>query len=398
MMLAAAASPTTLQPAPLFGSILLGGFECASQRLSDGRRLDVQGSNRHNRRAADDYRLLQRHGMSGARDGVRWHLVERIPGQYDWSSFLPLLAAAQETGIVPIWDLLHYGVPDHIDVFSATFVDQFAAFAGAVAKLVRDESGVRPVYTPVNEISFWSWAGGAVGGINPFQSGRGPELKRQLVRAALAAIAAIRAIDRRAVIATAEPLIHILPASNVTADVVRAQQHIDAQFEALDMLLGRMSPELGGSERAIDVIGFNYYYNNQWFDKGRTVHLGDWLHRPLRHLLAEVASRYSQPLYIAETGTEGVFRDGWLRYVCDEVRFAHAAGVQIGGICLYPIISDLGWDNDRHCQVRQFDGHDPATERTAYLPMGRALADEIARFEAEPPLSVPHAVSVRRRR
>ena len=34
--------------------------------------------------------------MRGARDGVRWHLVEAAPGRYDWSSVLPQMRAARD--------------------------------------------------------------------------------------------------------------------------------------------------------------------------------------------------------------------------------------------------------------------------------------------------------------
>jgi hypothetical protein len=44
-----------------------------------------------------------------ARDGLRWHLIETSPGYYDWSSFLPMLKAANRTGIRIIWDLCHHG-------------------------------------------------------------------------------------------------------------------------------------------------------------------------------------------------------------------------------------------------------------------------------------------------
>ena len=66
------------------------------------------------------------------------------------------------------------------------------------------------VYCPINEISFWSWAGGDVAYLNPFAAGRGFELKVQLVRASLAAIDAIWSVDSRARILHAEPAIHIV--------------------------------------------------------------------------------------------------------------------------------------------------------------------------------------------
>ena len=110
--------------------MLMGGFECATHRLRSGRRLDVIASTGHDLRAADDYRLLQAHGMRAARDGLRWHLIEPRAGRYDCWTNLPMLRAARDSGKPVIWDLLHYGVPEGVDVFSPRFVTRFAAFAG----------------------------------------------------------------------------------------------------------------------------------------------------------------------------------------------------------------------------------------------------------------------------
>ncbi|WP_439534016.1 hypothetical protein [Polymorphobacter sp.] len=366
--------------APLFGSMLMGGFECAAHKLRSRKRLDIVASTGHDTRAAEDYRLLHAHGMNAARDGLRWHLIEQRPGRYDWSSFLPMLRAARDTGTTVIWDLLHYGVPDGVDIFSSRFVDRFAAFAREAARVVAAESDAPPLFTPVNEISFWAFAGGQTGGLTPFRRGMGDAMKRQLVRAALAATEALRDVDPRVRIACAEPLINILPSSNAPVDVARSAMHNNSQFEALDMMLGRVAPELGGHDTAVDIIGLNYYYNNQWVDNGRPVFLGDWLYTPLHQLLEKAASRYPQPVYIAETGTEGVFRPHWLRYVCDEVRIAAARGTGIGGICLYPIISHLGWDDDRHCQNGLFDGHAADGPRTAYGPLSAEIRVQAGLF------------------
>jgi hypothetical protein len=73
----------------------MGGFECSNHRRSDGRRLDLLAATGHDRWAAHDYAVLHRHGLHSVRDGLRWHLIEQAPGQYDWSTFLPMLQAAQ---------------------------------------------------------------------------------------------------------------------------------------------------------------------------------------------------------------------------------------------------------------------------------------------------------------
>lgn len=367
-------------PAPLFGSMFLGGFECSAHKRRDGRRLDLIATTGHDADPAADYRLLRTHGLAAARDGLRWHRIEPRPGRYDWSSFLPQLRAARDTGTTVAWDLLHYGVPNGVDVFAPAFVSRFAAFARAAAELVRAETDAPPVWTPVNEISFWAWAGGDMAGLNPFATGRGGALKRQLVRATLAAAAAVKAVDSRARVAIAEPIIHIFPTSGSAEHRERARAHNEGQFEAIELLLGRREPELGGDAGAIDIAGLNFYYNNQWLDEGRPIYLGDGLYRPLRELLIDFHARYPMPLYIAETGTEGVFRPYWLRYIADEVAAARLAGVPLGGICLYPILSHLGWDDDRHCPNGLFEAFGPDWPRTPYGPLADELALQVARF------------------
>jgi len=61
----------------LFRGFLMGGFECASNRRSDGRRLDLTASTEHDRFAREDYRALAAQHILTARDGLRWHLIEQ---------------------------------------------------------------------------------------------------------------------------------------------------------------------------------------------------------------------------------------------------------------------------------------------------------------------------------
>ena len=63
----------------------------------------------------EDYALCRKLGFRTVRDGLRWHLIEKSPGNYDWSSWLPALEAAEQAGVQVIWDLFHYGSPDHVD-------------------------------------------------------------------------------------------------------------------------------------------------------------------------------------------------------------------------------------------------------------------------------------------
>ena len=364
-------------PSAGFQSFWLGGFECSTHRRRDSKRLDVIASSGHDLRAAADYRLLAEHGMRTVRDGVRWHLIEPRPGVYDFASLLPMVQAARDTGTQVIWDLFHYGYPNDVDPFRPSFIERFAAFAGAVAQLIRDETDAVPYYVPINEISFFTWVAGDVGTMNPFARGRGPELKGQLVRATIAAIEAVRDVDPRARFSVAEPLIHITPRSTSAADIASATRYTDSQFEAVDFLSGNARPELGGGPQYLDIVGLNYYDRNQWVDMAPPIMRGNPRYTPLRDLLARVAARVNRPLFIAETGTEGLARAPWLNYVASEVAAARAAGTDVEGLCLYPILSHLGWDDDRHCPNGMFEAFGPEWPRTVYEP----LAAELARWE-----------------
>ena len=362
----------------------MGGFECSSHRRPDGVRVDVLASSGHDRAAEADYRQLAAHGVRTVRDGLRWPLVETAPGRYDWSSWLPQLRAGRRTGTQVVWDLCHYGVPDGLDMWRPAFVERFAAFARAAATVLASETDAVPWWCPVNEISFWSWAGGDAGFFPPFARGRGFELKVQLARAALAAADAVRDVDPRARLLWAEPAIHVACDPGRPGDAPHAEGHRLAQFQAWDLVAGRLWPQVGGDERVLDVVGVNYYPTNQWVHGGLPIERGHPQYRPLRAILAEVDRRYGRPVVVAETGTEGAARAGWLRYVAGEVRAARRAGADVRGLCWYPVADHPGWDDDRPCPngLLGFVGADGT--RPVHVPLARELGRQQRLFEGSP--------------
>ena len=350
----------------LFRSFWIAGFECSCHINSKGERLDMSCAVQHDSSASEDYGILAQAGIRTARDGLRWHRIER-GGAYDFSSWTPMLKAAREQDVQVIWDLCHYGWPDDLDIFAPAFVERFARYCRMAACVHREHNDAVPFYAPINEISFFSWAA-CRDLMFPHARGRDAELKRQLVRAAIAAAEAVWSVDPRARLVYPEPLIHNVPPRRNPRKTGPAQVQRESQFEAWDMLCGRAAPELGGHPRYLDVMGVNFYAANEWEVPGGRKLRWDarprdsrWM--PLHRLLEEVYTRYERPLFIAETSHYGTGRAAWIKEVARECVHARQCGVPLEGICLYPILDRHDWEDPSHWHnsglwdlVRQPDG------------------------------------------
>ena len=336
-----------------FDSFLQAGFECSSHRRRDGVRLDLIRATGHDRHVLRDYRACADLGFRTFRDGLRWHRIETSRGKYDWSSWLPMLEAAEEVGVQIIWDLFHYGSPDCIDQAAPDFPERFTDFALAALELQQSISTRPPLICPLNEINFLSWAvdDGYFTRVGPEEQGW---FKRQLVRTAVMASRAIKDRWPNSTIVWAEPLIHVAPHDQRRGSIRAAEKNRSGMFEAYDWIMGRAEPDLGGDPSLIDLVGLNYYPHNQWYWDGPTIPMGHHEYRPLGDMLLEMAERYEKPIFLSETGAEGTGKPSWLHYVCSEVRDAIGRGADVRGICWYPVTAYPGWDNSRHAETGLF--------------------------------------------
>jgi hypothetical protein len=125
----------------MFNSFIQGGFECSTQRLGSGRRLDLVESTGHQRYLTSDYLNLSQLGIATVREGARWNSIRRTNGSFDWSSLLPFVTAARRGNIEIIWDLVHFGWPDELDIFSDKWIEEFSEYAFAFASLLGRRSG-----------------------------------------------------------------------------------------------------------------------------------------------------------------------------------------------------------------------------------------------------------------
>ena len=371
-----------MDPRP-FQSFLMGGFECSTHRRADGRRLDLIAATGHDRFALQDYTRLAEFGIRTARDGLRWHLIEKIPGRYDFSSVFGQLDTAETAGVQVVWDLFHYGYPDHLDMFAPEFPARLADLAIAFVRFYQSRTGRAPIVVPVNEISFLSWIAGDIGHFHPYATGRGNELKRQLVRAAIAAMSAMLAEADDTRFVASEPAIYVRARASEPWHQEAAERYRTAQYQTFDMLTGELAPELGGRPEYLDIIGLNYYPHNQWYYPDRQmIPLRDADYRPMSEILAEIYERYRRPLIITETGTEGSERVPWIRYVAGECSTAISRGVDLRGVCIYPIVDYPGWADERHCPSGLWGYCDGNGRRPAYEPLRREIQVSFAQLAA----------------
>jgi hypothetical protein len=342
----------------VFRSFWMGGYEGADHRNGLGVALDMANANGHAAAYADDYRAASRLGLRTLRESLGWRLCEPAPGGFDLRRLHAAESAARRTGVQLVWSLMHYGIPADLSFLDDRLIGRFAAYARAVATALKPLHETAPIYNLINEINFIAWAVSATSLVHPYVGAPEPTtacsgyaVKQRLVRAVLAAIAAVREVDPRARFLHIEPLVHVVaprdaPHLQPLADDVRG-----FQWQAWDMIAGTEAPELGGYGDALDIVGVNHYHSGQWeagTEERLWWHEGDERRRPLAALLADAWQRYRRPLIIAETGHVGDGRVAWLDEVAAQAAAACAAGVPLEGVCLYPLIDRPDWNDAGH--------------------------------------------------
>jgi protoporphyrinogen oxidase/glycosyltransferase involved in cell wall biosynthesis len=339
----------------------MGGFEGADHVNGQRVALDMTASNGHLERLDEDHANAAAHGIGVVRESIGWRLCEPTPGRFDLQRAVRIACSAERHGLQVVWTLMHYGTPPDVDLFDEALVPRFASFAAAVARTLGPRSVRAPIYNLVNEIGFLAWAASATNLIHPYRGdpadagetsgASGYALKRRLVRAVLAGVAAVRAIDPRARFLHIEPAVHVGAPRDRPDLAAQAQREADYQWQAWDMIEGRIEAQLGGSREALDLIGVNHYHSGQWevgTERRLCWHEQDPRRRPLSALLRTAWLRYRRPLILAETSHVGVGRADWLHDTASEVCAARRAGVPIDGLCLYPLVDRHDWNEPDH--------------------------------------------------
>ena len=342
----------TLSTQTPFRSFWMAGYECTDQLNAFGNRVDFLNITGHLQRLDKDYDDLSLFNIKTVREGIRWSFVEKKPYQYDWSTVAIMIEAGKKHGIQQVWDICHFGFPDDISPLHPTFARRFSALCRAFVKFYRSINPTETfIVTPINEVSFLSWLGGDAGGTSPYCTKQGWEVKYGLMKAYIEGIEAIKEEDAGVRILTTEPLVNMVPPLNATPkEKSFARMAHNNQFQSVDMLSGQICPELRGKPEYLDILGFNFYYNNQWV--AGTGNFLPWLNdnndprwRPLHQLLQQAYQRYGRPVVLTETSHPKEDRPKWTHFIAKECVAALQKGIPLLGVCWYPIVDRPDWDN-----------------------------------------------------
>jgi beta-glucosidase/6-phospho-beta-glucosidase/beta-galactosidase len=352
------------------------GIECSNPRVQHGTvRRDLLAECGHYDHWEADLGLVADLGVTYLRYGLPTHLTMRGPGQYDWSLPDLVLPRMRDMGIVPILDLLHFGLPDWLGDFqNPDFPEHFAAYAGAVA----DRYPWIRHWTPVNEIFVTAKLSAREGLWNEQLRDEGAFLRAvaHLAEASLLATEQIVARCQDAVIIPSESMEYV---HSLGAPTPESRTFNQIRFLSLDLLYGRaLDPELRGYvldhglpaatlERlgpdrvrpGQHVLGLDYYGHNEFLERpcGRRVaHSDDGVHGFAR-LATEYYQRYRLPLMLTETNHWDVARSPqWLWKMWIEAMRLLSDGVPLVGFCWYSLGDQMDWCTGLTQQNRAVNG------------------------------------------
>ena len=377
------------------------GFECSTFPQIG---MDEIALTQHDRFWGSDIVRAQQAGCRVIRYGIRWHVVNPRPRQWDWSSVDGPMELMRHLGMEPIVDLFHFGVPEWMGsgVMSTIFPDLQAEFCREFA---RRYPWVR-WYTPTNEPYIMAQFGGEYGVWFPFQ--HGPQnfvmALRNVARGVCQGWAEITAErpDARMMISDTCEYHHPLDdGARAHTDLLNERRFLmhelyggrvgdDHKLRGYLLENGMWESDLWWFQEnpaPLDVVGLDHYPHSehQW----RTGDRGELVDetRPIEQQLgpAELCRQYfgrlGRPLLFAETGAPGddAHKIWWLDRLVEEVRQVRGEGVPLIGITWWGLIDQVDWSSG----LRRFDYHIDATglydlrwegERLARVPNRALLA------------------------
>lgn len=342
------------------GFVLATGIECSAP-LVDGRRVDELVKTAHVDRFADDFRLASELGVHYLRYGIPFHRVDPGAGTFDWTWVDRALAACHASGLTPIVDLMHFGVPDDLrDYQNPALPERFGAYVRA---FVERYPWVR-YYTPVNEPFITAAFSARQGFWNEQRTDEAAFVRALLnvVRCSVIGAAEIRRARPDAVLIGAETCHYTHPM--VPDAIERADLENELRFTTFELAFGRRLPDIvtrhlrGHGVSPDDLRWFerhgsdeNWIAGNDYYATSEMMVGADGQLRSsgVRLGYHELAHQYHDrlrvPIMHTETNSEGDGAEAWLDAQWTDILRLRGEGFPIRGFTWYGLVNHVDWDS-----------------------------------------------------
>jgi beta-glucosidase/6-phospho-beta-glucosidase/beta-galactosidase len=329
--------------------------------------LDEYELTQHYQNWRQDIDLMRELGVTQARYGIPWHRINPSANAWDWGFPDGAIDHLLDSGIQPILDLVHYGLPAWIEgaYLNRDFPRYMAEYARRAAERYK---GRIYLWTPLNEPRVTAWYCGKLGWWPPFRKGwRGfLGVMMNLCRGIVETSVALREADPENLIVHVDATdLYESEDPALGPEVERRQEIV---FLALDLISGRVTSEhalfgwllkhgvteeeiawFGENAIPLDIIGINLYPLFSRKILKRSPRLRIQMPYASGAITAELArmyyQRYGAPVFISETASLGSVkkRSAWLRDSVEATRGAREEGVPIVGYTWWPLFALITW-------------------------------------------------------
>jgi beta-glucosidase/6-phospho-beta-glucosidase/beta-galactosidase len=306
------------------------------------------------------------------------------------------MSAMQREGIVPIVDLLHFGLPDDVRGFGdSSFPERFAAFVAAFA----ERYPWARYYTPVNEPLITALFSARLGYWNERASDDRSFVRAMLnvARCAVRGSEEIRACRPDAVFLQSDSCEAYHP---VHPDAIeRAAFLNELRFIGFELVYGRRLPDsvreyvLANGGTAEELAWFEEHGSdagciagNDYYDVSEKEVLADGSLRDCGvragyyRIGREYHERLRVPIMLAETNKEGDDAVAWLHRIWTDAIRLRDAGIPIRGFIWYGFVNHVDWDSgltrndgrENTCGLVSL-GREPNATHAAYAELIRQL-------------------------
>ena len=340
------------------------GIECSYPTIENGRwrrdQLEETGHYRHWRR---DLELVRELGIKYLRYGFPIHLVHHARNKFDWSFPDAVCEAMQDLAIVPIIDLVHFGLPDWLQDFQNPEIPE--CLAVYASKFASRYPWVK-LYTPVNEMYVTTRMSALDGNWNEQRRSEREFVTatRNVAKASILMMKAIAAVRPDAIFVNSESS-EFYQACCPDKEIQRiANFENQRRFIAMDLLYSKpVSDEIYSyladngmppneyewfmSEEVSDrsVLGVDYY---EWNEKvinsdGRPEVLGELFGWYV--ITQQYYDRYRRPIMHTETNTPDASEaPNWLLRQWHNVGLIRKNGVPVVGFTWYSLQDQVDWN------------------------------------------------------